>query len=208
VEYQKIQFQLVDTPPLGGEYVDPALADLFRRSDILALVLDIHQDPLGALEQSLEILQGLRIFPQGVPLPEDLKKPPFVKKTLLLLNKVDSAQDEEDVAIFLELADPPFPCLGLSAQTGRNLTRFLEAIYDLAGIIRVFTKAPGKQPDLDHPFVLPKESTLEELAGRIHKDFVSRMRYARLWGTGVYDGQMVQKDHVLRDGDVVEFHIG
>jgi hypothetical protein len=33
------------------------------------------------------------------------------------------------------------------------------------------------------------------------------MKYARIWGTSVHDGQMVQRDYVLHDGDIVEIHI-
>ena len=74
-------------------------------------------------------------------------------------------------------------------------------------IIRVYTKVPGKEPDLNSPFVLPKESILEELAAKIHKDFVIKIKFAKIWGEEVFDGQMVQRDYVLRDGDVAEIHI-
>jgi ribosome-interacting GTPase 1 len=82
----------------------------------------------------------------------------------------------------------------------------VQRIFDLSEIIRVYTKAPGKKPDLNNPFVLPKKSTLEILASKIHKDFVMNLKFARAWGESVFDGQMVQKDHVLQDGDVVEIH--
>jgi hypothetical protein len=40
----------------------------------------------------------------------------------------------------------------------------------------------------------------------IHKDFLERLKYARLWGRDEYSGQMVSRDHVLEDGDVIELH--
>jgi hypothetical protein len=50
-------------------------------------------------------------------------------------------------------------------------------------------------------------STLEDLGGKIHNDFVHKLKYARAWGKSVRDGQMVQRDYVLQDGDVVEFFV-
>ena len=48
---------------------------------------------------------------------------------------------------------------------------------------------------------------MEDFAGKIHKDFQVGFRSARVWGPSVYEGQMVQRDYVLQDGDVVELHI-
>ena len=206
VPYENIQFQLIDTPPITKDYMDPWMGDLIRRSDIVAILVDLHRDPLKQLEDTLYALQVLRIFPEGFPIPRGIEKQPFIKRTVVLVNKVDDATDEEDYEIFLELSEERLPCLDISVQTGRNLNRFVEMIYDLSHIIRVFTKAPGKKPDFDNPFVLPKDSTLEELAAKIHKDFVINLKFARIWGETVFDGQMVQRDHVLQDGDVVEIH--
>ena len=77
----------------------------------------------------------------------------------------------------------------------------------MAALIRVYTKSPGKEPDLNSPFVLFKESTLEELAEQIHKDFVTKLKFAKVWGRSVFEGQMVQRDYILQDGDIVEIHI-
>jgi ribosome-interacting GTPase 1 len=40
-----------------------------------------------------------------------------------------------------------------------------------------------------------------------HKDFKDKLKYTMVWGSGKYDGQKVRKEHILRDGDIVEFHI-
>ncbi len=207
VPYENIQFQLVDTPPISQDYMEPGLADLIRRADILVILLDLHGDALEQLENTLSLLRELRVFPEGEPIAEDLKKPPFIKKILLVVNKVDQEKDEEDYDVFLELSETRLPSVGISTRTKRKLTAFIERIFDLSGIIRVYTKAPGKEPDLSAPFVVPRGSTLEDLAEKIHKDFQEKLKFARIWGKEVYDGQMVQRDYVLQDGDVVEMHI-
>jgi ribosome-interacting GTPase 1 len=205
--YENIQFQLIDTPPITKEYTDPWMVDLLRRVDILVVLLDLHADSLQQLEDTLCILREWRIFPEGTPIPGDLTKPPFIKKVLVVVNKMDRKKDEEDYRVFLELSELKIPSLGVSVNAGKNLMALIEKIYELSGIIRVYTKAPGKEADLTAPFVLPKDSTLEELAIKIHKDFKEKLKYARVWGKGVYDGQMVQRDYILQDGDIAELHI-
>ena len=56
------------------------------------------------------------------------------------------------------------------------------------------------------PFTCPIGSTLLEMAALVHRDFADKLKSARIWGTGVFDGQTVNRDHVLQDGDVVELH--
>jgi ribosome-interacting GTPase 1 len=41
----------------------------------------------------------------------------------------------------------------------------------------------------------------------VHADFAAKLKYARIWGVDRFDGQMVRRDDVLRDGDMLEFHI-
>ena len=120
VPFENVQFQLIDTPPITREYMDPWMADLIRRCDILAILLDLHSDLLRQFEETFSVLQELRVFPDGFPIPKDLKKPPFVKKMIVLVNKVDGPTDEEDYGIFLELWDTKLLCLDISTRTGRN----------------------------------------------------------------------------------------
>jgi uncharacterized protein len=205
--YENIQFQLIDTPPMTKDYTDPALTDLIRRADIVAMLLDMTADPIGQMEDALGILHSFRIFSEICPIPGDLKKPPRIKKMLVTVNKMDRPEDEENLAIFLELTGTTLPCIGISTRTGRNIMAFLDKLYELSEIIRVYTKRPGKEPDKTAPFVIPLGSTLTDLAGDIHNDFVNKLKHARIWGKAVRDGQMVQKDYVMQDGDVVEIYI-
>lgn len=205
--YENVQFQLVDTPPVTSEYVDPLMADLIRRADIVAVLIDLCADPLEQFEEVMAILEGFRIFPEGSSVPENILKQPVFKKVLVVANKMDGPGEEEDFKIFLELTEMKLPCLGISVKTGRNLGEFLKTLFHIADIIRVYTKMPGKEPDLNEPFIIPRRSTVNELAAKIHKDFVVNLKYAKVWGSTVHDGQMVQRDYVMQDGDIVEIHI-
>lgn len=205
--FENIQFQLIDTPPLTSGYVDPLMMDLVRRVDIVVILLDITADLIGQHEEIMALLKEYRIFPEGAEVPDGVRRPVFFKRCMVVVNKVDSPAQQEDFATFLELAAPAMPSLAISILNGSNLDAFLRGIYDLAGIIRVYSKNPGREPDLDEPFVIPRDSTLEDLAGRIHKDFLTRLKYARIWGQAVHDGMMVQRDYVMHDGDIVEIHL-
>ncbi|MBN1830158.1 MAG: TGS domain-containing protein [Deltaproteobacteria bacterium] len=205
--YENIQFQLIDTPPVTKDFTEPLFADLIRRTDVVMIFLDLEADPLQQLEDTLEFLASFRIFAEGLPVPENILKKPAIKTTLLVANKMDSTEREEDFNVFCELSPVQLPRLGISAKTGKNIPALLSRLYDLSKIIRVYTKSPGKEADPTKPFVLPAATTLGELAAKVHKDFAERMKYAKVWGTAVHDGQMVQRDYVLQDGDIVEIHI-
>jgi hypothetical protein len=204
---ENIQIQLVDTPPLNREYVEPELMDLIRRSDLILLVVDLQTDPVEQLEETVDLLEENRIVPSHLrdQCTEQrlLKFIPF----LVLANKNDDANTDENLEIFQELTDNDWPMISVSTITGRNLELLKDTLVDKLQIIRVYSKAPGKEPDLTSPFVLKRGSTVEDFAGKVHKDFVDKLKIAKVWGGSVFDGQMVQRDYILQDGDVVELHI-
>ena len=81
-----------------------------------------------------------------------------------------------------------------------------DAIYSALGVMRVYTKPPGKKPDMTAPFTLPIGGTVEDLANRVHKELAAKLKFAKVWGVGVHDGQSVGPEHVLAEKDVVELH--
>jgi len=74
-------------------------------------------------------------------------------------------------------------------------------------VIRIYTKVPGEEPDLTEPVVLKKGSTVEDVALSVHKDFAAKLQYAKIWGSGKFDGQRVKRDYRVNEGDVIELHI-
>ena len=206
-EYENIQFQLVDTPPITEEYIDPLMPDMIRRADVIVILLDVKDDLIGQYEETMASLETYRIYAENTVVPETVKKPHFFKKMLVVANKADEEKDKEDFETFMELINLHLPALSISIRNERNIQEFLDSLYNLSGIIRVYAKNPGREPDLNEPFVIPRDSTLEELAAKIHKDFARNLKFARIWGQKVHDGQMVQRDYVMHDGDIVEIHI-
>jgi ribosome-interacting GTPase 1 len=205
--FENIQIQLIDTPPLNREFVEPDLLDLIRRSELMLLVVDLHTDPVHQLEDSIAFLKEHRIAPCRLrDRCGEQRRMTFIP-LLVLANKYDDASLDENLEIFRELLEDDWPMVAVSATTGRNLELLKQRVVERLAIIRVYSKPPGKEPDLGTPFVLKKGSTVEDLAGKVHKDFLESLKMARVWGNTAFEGQPVSRDYVLHDGDVVELHI-
>src|SRR5579883_1863778 len=100
-----------------------------------------------------------------------------------------------------------FEILPVSVETGAGLETLRRELFGVLRVIRVYTKAPGRRADRSVPFVLPRGATVADACAAVHKDFVERLKYARIWGARTFEGQMVQREHVLDDGDVIELHV-
>jgi len=206
MQYGNIQIQLVDTPPVNQEYVDPGCLDLIRRCDVVLLVVDINASPVTELEETAAFLASCGILPlQAQDGGEDQRA--YYKPFLVLVNKVDSPQVMELYDLFRELLAEPWETIPISAHTGWNLDGFQQRLFSLLDVIRVYSQAPGKQPDREHPFLLPSGSTVEYFASKVHQDFVKNLKSARVWGSSDFDGQLVGRDYILQDEDIVELRI-
>ena len=205
--FENIQIQLIDMPPMTQEYMEPWLPDIVRRADMILLVVDVTTDPIQQLEDTVALLEQKRIAPLRRAYLYEERPDWTFKPVLVVANKNDNASTDENLQIFKDLLEDDWLIAGVSSTTGRNLELLKQMLFERLGIIRVYTKARGKTPDHKAPFVLRKGATMEDLAVKVHKDFFEKLRFAKVWGNGVYDGQMIQRDYVLQDGDVVELHV-
>ncbi len=209
IPFENILIQLIDTPPYSPEGAPPGLLDAIRRGDLLLLLIDISSDDcLEQIENLLSFLEGKKVihFSQGEGEDDTdltgVKLLPF----LILATKADHRESEENLEIIAELK-PELSLMPVSAAKGIGLEELKRCIFEKLEIIRVYTKAPGSDPDLEEPFVLKKGETVLDLAENIHRDFPERLKNARVWGSAKFDGQSVPREHVLEDGDIVELNI-
>ena len=205
MKFEDIQIQLVDTPPIGHKEVRVLLANSLRNADLIAIVIDLSREPISQVEAALQGLREARIE----PLDDGTQVTPgsYPRKMLIVGNKNELAGSNENWERLRSQYARLFPLISISAREGGGLEEFKRAVYQVLNIIRVYTKTPGSKADLTDPMILEKGSTLEEAAESLHKDFYQNLKYAVVWGSGKYDGQRVSKEHVLQDGDIVEFHI-
>ena len=108
--------------------------------------------------------------------------------------------------LFKEMCEKEVPMLTVSAREGSGLEQLQKAVYRLLRIMRIYSKAPGKDPDMDSPFTVPIGSTLLDFAAAVHHDFAEQLKTGRVWGSARFEGMMVKQDHVLEEGDIVELH--
>ena len=206
--YEDVGFQLLDLPPITADYNEHWLFDSMRRADLVWLVLSAR-NPLSGLELVMEKLteKRLHLHPAFTEPPEDLDWAWVPQPTLLVITGADLADAKENVEIMRELVEVPFPVHLCSPTADIGMAGLRELTFRAAGIIRVYTKQPGKPPDLAKPFTVPLGTTVEDLAYRIHKDLAAKLASARLWGSSAFDGQTVNRSHELQDKDILEIRI-
>jgi len=205
--YKDIQIQLVDTPPLGHRSVRVLLSSVLRIADVIALVVDLGLEPVSQVEYTLGELEESHILPRGASPAETAAEGTYIRKMMIIGNKSDLPGAYGHLKLLTENYGARFRVSGVSALEGEGLPDLAEALYDTLEIIRVYTKAPGQKADMSEPVILRRDATVGEAAEAIHKDFKRELKYAVVWGSGRFQGQTVSKGHVLRDGDVVEFHV-
>ena len=202
-----IQIQLVDLPAISDEYMEAWVPSLVRPADLALLIGDLSSPAiLENVEQVIAILARSKIAlvsPGSPPPPVGWAN----VGTLLLANKADTPSVDAVLEILRSYYGSRFFIHAVSAQTGLGLEPLRRLIYDGLGIVRVYSKPPGKDPSMQSPVVLRRGSTIVEMAATIHKDFAQQLKFARVWGGTKFSGQRVQRDYVVQEGDVIELHI-
>jgi len=237
MEFEDIQIQLVDTPPVAPE--SPAwLFHIMRTADILLWLLDLSDDNLlETTEQTAGLLDNAHIVfaspkdkvqrtndradptpqianPQS-PIVNASSSPAIdnrqseianLKKLLRIGAKSDDPQATDRLAILRELIGD-VEVLPVSVEHHTGLEELKRRLFAMLEIIRVYTKKPGKPVEFRDPVILRVGSTMIDAAYHLHKDFAQNLQFARLWNNSGYDGQRVERTHVLSDKDILEFHV-
>jgi ribosome-interacting GTPase 1 len=207
MHYENVQIQLVDTPPLGEQPPEWWLLNIMRRADVLLIVVDLSQDALAQTDALVAVLNEKNIgLGKAKELENDAESPVNYKKALIVGNKADLDPGGNNFRALQSRYGDKLPTIAITATSGR-LDELKKQIFLMLDVIRVYTKTPGAKPDMTDPIILERGSTLEMAAISIHKSFAQRMKYARIWGSGKFDGVMVKRDHVLQDGDIIELHL-
>ncbi len=206
MEFENIQIQLIDTPPLVTQSMEPWFPTTLIRADALLVVIDLTNDPLAQMENVIIELRTLRI---GILEEEETEEDSDTmrqKKALIIGNKIDQSEANQNLRILQNRYGDKLPIAAISARNGIGIEELKVKVFQMLDIIRVYTKTPGCKPDLNDPIILQRCSTLDDAAAEVHKDIQAKLKYARVWGSGKHDGIMVKRNHVLEDGDIIELH--
>jgi ribosome-interacting GTPase 1 len=176
--------------------MEPWTLQIIRNADAVLWVVDLADDDiLERFDETRRLLHEGKL---------DLRQ----QATLIVANKADAPGAAERETLLREYVGTDFriTTLAASASTPEQLESFKRFVYDFLDVVRVYTKAPGKKADFEDPYVMPRGSTVLNVAEKVHRDFVERLKYAKIWGAGKVDGIMVPRDFVVGEGDVLELH--
>jgi ribosome-interacting GTPase 1 len=232
--YEDIHFQLVDLPPVDAETMVPWIANALQPAHAVLLVVDLNVagcvENVAAIRERLdgkrvkmlerwpgELDASLLVLPVSheppgtegeAPADVDDDDDPFgvFLPTLLVANKSDVKKDPEEIEALVELIGVRYPAVSVSTETGEGLEAIGALLFQGLEIVRVYTKIPGHEADYDRPYTLFRGDTVEDVARLVHRDIAASFKFARMWGSGKFDGQQVGRDHPVNDGDVIELH--
>lgn len=217
--YHDIYFQIIDLPPLSLQRPVPWFANALQTADAALWVVDLT-DP-ECVEQTLSVQELLaerrvtlaeRWDAISTAHPEEdyeSLQDPFALclPALMVANKTDQIQNlAGELEVFQELTGVWYPVLATSVITGDGLSQLGPWLFEQLGVVRVYTKAPGRPPDTDRPFTVRRGQTVHDVATLVHRDIAETLKYARLWRGRQVHGLHVGADHVVSDRDILELH--
>ncbi|RKX17492.1 MAG: GTP-binding protein, partial [Candidatus Zixiibacteriota bacterium] len=208
--YDTVQLQLIDTPPISTDLYENYMSGLIRNADLVTVVADLSsQTMIEDLSFILKKLEEKRIIlnPEISEKSEQSEDARFAyKKTIICAHK---EYEDETYNQFNKLKKifENFVIIPTSILDEESLKNLQKAIFTALSIIRVYTKPVGHEPDYNDPIILPVGGTVEKAAETLHRDIAEKLKFAKIWGDGKFDGQKVQGDFELNDKDIVEFHI-
>ncbi len=207
--WEDVTVQLIDTPPVTADYLEPYMQGVTRAADLVLLLADLASD--DGIEQCQDVLDRLgqtktRLARESYLDAGDVGL--SFTRTFFVPNKIDAPDAGERLELLHELLPLDFPEYVISSQQRTGLEDLRGAIYASLDVVRIYTKLPtAKQPDYDRPFTIHRGGTLMEIAQQVHKDFAENLKFGRVWGSAVHDGTVVKGDYVLHDKDIVELHL-
>jgi len=137
-----------------------------------------------------------------------LERTKIYKPSLVLANKMD--QHKLDTASLAELRKcikEEIPIIPISCTFKQGLENLGKYLFDILGIVRVYTKNPKNKEVSKNPIIVKQGSTVADVAKKIHSDFIKFFSYARIWGKSAkFPGEKIGIEHLIEDGDILEIH--
>jgi len=209
-----VQIELVDTPAITADHVPTGLMGTIRNADAVSVVVEAGEAALDQVEMVLGVLRvrGLALCAVArneLPVGDANRRTGLIvtaKAELAPPGTIEAVRELYGGRSDAPRSDDKLEVVAVSAHTREGLDDWFRRLWQLLGMMRVYSKEPGRPPDLHKPFIVPIGATVAELARQIHRDLPERMKFARLWGCSRFEGQQVHKTEPLQDKDVVEIH--
>lgn len=227
-QFEDIKIEIVDMPPITADFAPAGIVNAYRNCDLIGICIDLSGDIAQQVKICFDFLESKRLLldPNNPILDESGKS--LARKCFIIATKTDIMSPEK-IGELKKLLTKPYEITAISVNDRSSLEKMLADIFKLLDIVRIYAKKPGQQPDMNEPFVLPKGSTVMDLAHSIHKELAEKLKAARCWGSkvhpvrdkasemldgrqrrpvsnGIRNGQNVHKTHILCDKDIIELH--
>ncbi len=169
--------------------------------------LDVDDETLKRILREFKINNGEIIIRSHLEIDDFIDCIEGNKKYLpavICVTKADLASPNQVRKVMEEIpAD-----VAISAEQGMNIERLKELVFAKLEFMRVYLKEPRKEADMNDPLIIRQRSTIRDVCEKLHQDFVSKFRFARVWGKSTkFPGQRLMLGHTLGDGDILEIHL-
>ena len=123
---------------------------------------------------------------------------------ITVLNKIDLVTEKQVERTIKEVkAD-----LAISAKDKIYIEQLKELVFEKLDLIRLFLKEPGKEADMNVPLIIKRNSSVEDVCNKLHRDFAAKFKFCRVWGkSSKFPGQRFMLEHKLADKDTLEIHL-
>ncbi|MFH1400145.1 MAG: GTP-binding protein [Nanoarchaeota archaeon] len=172
----------VRTPDLSDATLTAVLRELgINNAEVLI------REPID-VDRLIDIVEGNKVYMPSVT----------------VINKADLVTAERLKAVKRKVRSD----IEISAHKKDHTEELKDIIFNKLDLIRLYLKEPGKPADMVEPLIVHKDATIGEVCTKLHRDFLDKFRFARVWGLSAkFDGQRVMAKHVLIDEDVLEIHL-
>jgi len=121
--------------------------------------------------------------------------------SITVLNKIDLVDEKFVKSVRAKVTTDVIP---VSADGGINVDLLKDKIYEKLDFIRIYMRPKGGETDYKEPLIIRRNSTVEDVCNKLHRNMKKEFRYALIWGKSVkFGGQRVGIQHVMEDEDVL-----
>ncbi|MCA9195959.1 MAG: 50S ribosome-binding GTPase [Planctomycetales bacterium] len=207
--WEDVMIQLVDTPPITTDFLEPYMQGLIRGADLVLMMVD-GSSPAGmtGFQDAWRRIEATRTRLGHSSYLDERDIGVSYTRTIIAVNKADLAETADGVLSLRRIAPDTLPIEIISAKTGQGVERLTKQLFAALDVVRVYTKSPNeKQPQMRDPFTIRSGSTLMELAELVHQDFAKGLKFAKVWGSAVHPGTVVKANYQPQDQDIIELHL-
>lgn len=198
MKYKGLKLQLIEVPSIFKGYYKsqkgPQFFSIIRNADLIVIVTDTDNIDYLFEEFDKARIKLNNTFEENT------------HKAIIVVNKKDLPSNDEIYKGLCRFYN--FHLFSISALNDSSFDILKDEIWKGLGLIKIYTKEPGKRLRKDEPLSLKKDSTIKDMAVHLHKDFIKKFRFARIWGKSArFKGMQAGLNHKLEDDDVVEIHL-